>query len=46
MPTLFQRVSDSGGTTVVFPLREYWLDVGRHDDMAQANRDYTDVFSR
>lgn len=46
MPTLFQRVSDSGGTTVVFPLREYWLDVGRHDDIALANRDYLDVFSR
>jgi dTDP-glucose pyrophosphorylase len=46
MPTLFQRVSESGGTTVVFPLREYWLDVGRHDDIARANRDYLDVFSR
>jgi NDP-sugar pyrophosphorylase family protein len=46
MPTLFQRISDTGGTTVVFPLREYWLDVGGHADIAQANRDYLDVFTR
>jgi len=46
MPTLFERVSGAGGTTVVFPIREYWLDVGRHDDIDQANRDYLDVFSR
>ena len=45
MPTLFQRVSDRGGATVVFPVREYWLDVGCHDDVARANRDYLDVFT-
>jgi NDP-sugar pyrophosphorylase family protein len=29
----------------VFPLREYWLDIGRLDDLDQAKRDYSDQFA-
>jgi dTDP-glucose pyrophosphorylase len=29
----------SGGTVVAFPIREYWLDVGRDGDFHRANRD-------
>jgi len=32
MPSLFNRVRDRGDRTVVFPLHEQWLDVGRQDD--------------
>jgi len=30
--------------TAVFPLREYWLDIGRLPDFERANRDYTEIF--
>jgi dTDP-glucose pyrophosphorylase len=36
MPTLFGRVRDRGERTIVYPLHEPWLDVGRASDLAQA----------
>ncbi len=37
MPTLFARMQDSGSRTIVYPMHEPWLDVGRPDDLRQAN---------
>lgn len=37
MPTLFDRLNASGATTVAFPLREYWLDIGCREDYDQAS---------
>ncbi|MGB9331939.1 MAG: nucleotidyltransferase family protein [Steroidobacteraceae bacterium] len=37
MPTLFDRLNAAGATTVAFPLREFWLDIGRPEDYDQAN---------
>jgi len=45
MPQLFERVLDGGGETAVFPLREYWLDVGRIDDFERANQEWAQHFS-
>ena len=28
-----------------FPIREYWMDIGRHEDLEQAHHDYEKVFS-
>jgi len=36
MPDLFNTLAKQGKHTAVFPIREYWLDVGRHDDFARA----------
>ena len=36
MTDLIQRVLEDGRTVVSFPVREYWLDVGQHEDYAQA----------
>jgi dTDP-glucose pyrophosphorylase/predicted transcriptional regulator len=36
MPDLFNALVKQGRHTAVFPIREYWLDVGRHDDFARA----------
>ncbi|MEO0462651.1 MAG: nucleotidyltransferase family protein [Pseudomonadota bacterium] len=36
MPTLFERLRAAGGRTIVFPLHEAWLDVGRPEDLEQA----------
>ena len=39
MTDLFRRVIDRGEQTVVFPIREYWLDIGRVDDFERAQRE-------
>ena len=36
MPTLFSRLRASGNRTIVYPMHEPWLDVGRADDLEQA----------
>ena len=36
MPTLFERVRERGGRTIVYPMHEPWLDVGRPEDYSTA----------
>lgn len=36
MPTLFTRIQKRQGRTIVYPMHEPWLDVGRPDDLAKA----------
>ena len=36
MPTLFARLQENGQRTIVYPMHEPWLDVGRHDDLKRA----------
>lgn len=40
MPTLFEKVMAQGDVTAAFPIREYWLDIGRMDDFERANKEY------
>ncbi|MFQ5957898.1 MAG: nucleotidyltransferase family protein [Alphaproteobacteria bacterium] len=44
MPVLFERAKERLGNVFVFPIREYWLDIGQADDFARANHDYTVFF--
>jgi dTDP-glucose pyrophosphorylase len=37
MPILFERIRESIGLTVAYPMHEPWLDVGRPEDLAIAN---------
>ena len=39
MPTLFERLQGLSLRTVAYPMHEPWLDVGRPDDLEQANAD-------
>lgn len=39
MPSLFDLKKQEGFKTVKFPIHEYWLDVGRHDDFKRAQND-------
>jgi dTDP-glucose pyrophosphorylase len=39
MPTLFERLQAKDKRTVAYPMHEPWLDVGRPDDLLQANTD-------
>ena len=38
MPTLFERIQNKNQRTVAYPMHEPWLDVGRPDDLVQANK--------
>ena len=38
MPQVFEGLKAAGRAPAVFPLREYWIDVGRMDDLRQAER--------
>lgn len=40
MPELITRLVDNGSRVVGFPLREYWLDVGRLEDYEQARAQF------
>jgi dTDP-glucose pyrophosphorylase len=44
MPTLFDVLIKSGKTGVSFPIREYWLDIGRVEEYEKANTEYHKVF--
>jgi NDP-sugar pyrophosphorylase family protein len=37
MPSLFARLQENGARTIVYPMHEPWLDVGRPEDYAAAN---------
>ena len=44
MPTLFEKVIENGRKSISFPIREYWLDIGRMEEFEQANNEYHEVF--
>jgi len=39
MTELINRLIEAGRTVVSFPIMEYWLDMGRHEDYAKAQQD-------
>jgi dTDP-glucose pyrophosphorylase/predicted transcriptional regulator len=44
MPSLFGDLVARKKETAVFPIREYWLDIGRMDDFERAQADFAEVF--
>jgi dTDP-glucose pyrophosphorylase len=44
MPTLFNKLIIAKEKVISFPIREYWLDIGRLSDYEQANSEYHGVF--
>ena len=44
MPTLFEKFIANDNNAVSFPIREYWLDIGRMVDYEKANDEYGGVF--
>jgi dTDP-glucose pyrophosphorylase/CBS domain-containing protein len=39
MTELIQKLIEAGKVVVSFPIMEYWLDIGRHEDYAKAQED-------
>ncbi|REE84512.1 CBS domain protein [Paenibacillus taihuensis] len=42
MPTLFEDLLRKDKPSSVFPIREYWMDIGRMDDYERANAEYAE----
>jgi dTDP-glucose pyrophosphorylase len=40
MPELFKRMAKKNWSTTVFPIREYWIDVGKMGDLEKAQYDF------
>ena len=44
MPSLFEKFIEQRNETAVFPIREYWLDIGHMADYERANGEYVKAF--
>jgi len=44
MPTLFNKLIEKNKNVLSFPIHEYWLDIGQHNDFVQANNEYDENF--
>jgi dTDP-glucose pyrophosphorylase len=44
MTTLFEKAFEKGMTTLSFPIREYWMDIGKPEDYDRANQDFKRLF--
>jgi NDP-sugar pyrophosphorylase family protein len=40
MTDLINKLLQSGHTVVSFPIIEYWLDIGQHEDYQKAQEDH------
>lgn len=45
MPMLIDTLVERGQHACVFPIREYWIDVGRHEEYDRARNDYDRIFA-
>ena len=45
MPQLFDHLMAKGKKTGAFPIREYWIDIGRLNDLERAKDDFSEMFT-
>jgi dTDP-glucose pyrophosphorylase len=44
MTELFQRVRSNSARACIYPIRDYWLDIGRFEDFDRAKAEFTQIF--
>jgi dTDP-glucose pyrophosphorylase len=44
MPKLFEALTESSRPAAAFPVHEYWMDIGRMDDLDRANYEFSEHF--
>jgi len=44
MPSLFQKLMQDGKAVGSFPLRDYWIDIGRMEDLERASDEFEEMF--
>ncbi len=45
MPELFGKLNDAGKSSIAFPIKEYWLDIGNPKDFQRAQKEFSKVFN-
>jgi NDP-sugar pyrophosphorylase family protein len=45
MTGLFEKAMEKGMTTLSFPIREFWMDIGKPEDYERANLEYQRLFN-
>lgn len=45
MTSLFEKMVSNGKKTISFPMKEYWIDIGRLVDYEKANSEYHSIFN-
>lgn len=46
MPMVFNKLIRENQKTSIFPIKEYWLDIGRMDDYEKAQNDYINILEK
>ena len=46
MPSLLTNLTDTGKRVAVFPMSEYWRDIGRIDDLEAARTEFGKIFGK
>ena len=46
MTDLFNLLLQNNKSTIAFPLKEYWIDIGRSEDFQKANQEFPDIFKK
>jgi len=46
MPSLFTILLENKKHAAVFPIREYWMDIGRKEDFVKAGTDFFELFNK
>lgn len=46
MPVLFEKLLNRKEKVAVFPIGEYWMDIGQKADLEEAREKYKDIFGR
>jgi dTDP-glucose pyrophosphorylase/predicted transcriptional regulator len=44
MPDLFNKIESAGKESSVYPIREYWLDIGNLGDLEKGREEYNSIF--
>jgi dTDP-glucose pyrophosphorylase len=44
MPSLFEKIVQENKSATVFPIREYWIDIGQKLDFDRANNEFEGIF--
>jgi dTDP-glucose pyrophosphorylase/CBS domain-containing protein len=44
MPSLFHKLMEAGESVGSFPLRDYWIDIGRLEDLERASNEFMEMF--
>jgi NDP-sugar pyrophosphorylase family protein len=44
MPQLFDALNEANRPAAAFPIHEYWMDIGRMDDLERANDEFSEHF--